>query len=77
MVKIISLSNEAYEKLAAIKYGKSFSEVVVELVDEAKKKEKKNLMDFHGIWRDSKKIGEIKKMLKKDRKKAKMREVTF
>ncbi|MBS3080273.1 hypothetical protein J4221_02280 [Candidatus Pacearchaeota archaeon] len=31
MVKIISLSNEAYEKLSSIKYGKSFSEVVVEL----------------------------------------------
>lgn len=76
MVKVISLSNEAYARLAAIKHGKSFSEVVVELVDESKKKNKKSLMDFAGIWKD-RNVEKIKKMIEEDRKKAKMREVHF
>ncbi|MBS3075292.1 antitoxin VapB family protein [Candidatus Pacearchaeota archaeon] len=76
MVKVISLSNEAYEKLKAIKNGKSFSEVVVELVD--CRKNKKNLSDFFGIWKeDSDEWGKIKKEIYEDRKKAKLREVKF
>lgn len=49
MVKVISLSNEAYGKLKAIKGDRSFSEVVIEFTGERKRK---NLMDFFGIWKD-------------------------
>ncbi len=78
MVKIISLSNEAYEKLAAIKYGKSFSEVVVELVDEVKNKKKEGIMKFAGAFaKDKGEWDKIKKILEEDRKKAKLREVAF
>jgi predicted CopG family antitoxin len=77
MVKVISLSNEAYGKLKAIKNGKSFSEVVVELV-ECRKKEKKDIMRFAGIFKDNKdEWKEIGKMIYENRKKAKLREVKF
>lgn len=77
MVKVISLSNDAYEKLKAIKNGKSFSEVVVELVD-CKKKNKKDIMKFAGIFAADKDEWEkIKNKIYEDREKAKMREVKF
>ena len=72
MVKVVSLSNEAYEKLKALKFGKSFSEVVVDLVD--KKVQKKNIMEFAGIWKDDDKWDRIKKQIYKDRKKFKLRD---
>ncbi len=76
MVKVISLSNDAYEKLKAIKNGKSFSEVVVELVDSRKKK--RDIMKFAGIFaKDKDEWEEIKNKIYEDRKKAKMREVKF
>jgi len=72
MVKVISLSNDAYGRLKAIKRDKSFSEVIVELVE---KKQKKNIMDFFGIWVDNAKEWEnIKKEIYNDRKKSKLRE---
>lgn len=77
MVKVISLSNEAYAKLKAIKNGKSFSEVVVDLV-ECRKNSKKDIMKFAGIFADNKDEWEkIKKDIYEDRKKAKLREVRF
>jgi len=73
MVKVISLSNEAYEKLKSIKRDRSFSEIVVELIE---KKKKKNIMDFFGIWANRKEeIKEMKKMIESDRRKFKLREV--
>ena len=42
MVKMVSLSNEAYDKLKMLKGLRSFSEVIVELVDTRKKK--RNIM---------------------------------
>jgi len=76
MVKVISLSNEAYNKLKAIKNEKSFSEVVVELVECRKKK--RDIMKFAGIFADNKdEWEEIKNRIYEDRKKAKMREVKF
>jgi predicted CopG family antitoxin len=76
MVKVISLSNEAYEKLKAIKNGKSFSEVVVELV-ECRKKEKKDIMKFAGIFKEDEEwYGKMKEILD-NRKSIKMREVKF
>lgn len=71
MVKVVSLSDEAYGRLKAIKHEKSFSEVVVELVEN---KKKRNIMDFAGIFAENADEWEkIKKMLKEDRKKAKLR----
>ena len=77
MVKVISLSNDAYEKLKALKREKSFSEAVIELVEE-KKKKKKNIMDFFGIWADRKEeVKKMKKMIEEDRKRFKLKEVKF
>lgn len=73
MVKVISLSNEAYEKLKRIKNGKSFSEVVVELVECRNKK--KDIMKFAGVFADNKEEWEKrKKEIYKDREKFKLRE---
>lgn len=76
MVKVISLSNEAYGRLKALKIGdKSFSEIVIEITPEIRKK---NLMDFFGIWKDeANEWKEIEKKIYKDRKKFKLKEVKF
>ena len=76
MVKVISLSNDAYEKLKSIKNEKSFSEVVVELI-ECKKKNKKNIMKFAGIFKNDKEWEKIMKDTENDRKNFKLREVKF
>lgn len=75
MVKVISLSNDAYEKLKAIKNGKSFSEVVVELVECRKKK--RDIMKFAGIFKDDDKWKKIMNDIEKDRRNFKLREVKF
>jgi len=46
MVKVISLSEEAYGKLKAYKYDKSFSEAILELLEG--KGKKKDIMQFAG-----------------------------
>lgn len=75
MVKVISLSDDAYTKLKSLKRDRSFSEVVVELTES---KKKKNIMDFCGIWSSSRKeVDKMKKMIEKDRKKFKLRGVNF
>lgn len=70
MVKVISLSNEAYSRLKALKgRDKSFSDVVVEVTDGRKKN---NLMDFAGALTDNaKEWEEIGKKIYEDRKKFK------
>lgn len=77
MVKIISLSNEAYEKLKLIKNGKSFSEIVVDLLDKNRIENKKKLIDFFGIWKNDKEVEKIKKKIYEDRRKSKLKEVKF
>ncbi|MFA5855829.1 MAG: antitoxin VapB family protein [Candidatus Pacearchaeota archaeon] len=74
MVKVISLSNDAYEKLKAIKNGKSFSEVVVELV-ESKNKNKKDRKKFAGIFKDDDEWEKIMEDIDMDRNNFKLREV--
>ncbi len=75
MVKVISLSNDAYEKLKVLKKGKSFSETVIEL---SMGKKRKNIMDFAGAFSDNANEWDaIKKKIYEDRKKAKLREVKF
>jgi predicted CopG family antitoxin len=76
MVKVISLSDEAYNKLRVLKRGRSFSEVIVELT--GKKKGKKNLADFYGIWaEDADEWKKIEKDIYENRKKSKTRDFRF
>lgn len=71
MVKVISLSNEAYGKLKAIKGDRSFSEVVVEITDVRRKK---SMMDFFGIWKeDAEYWNNFEKNIEGIRKRAKLR----
>ena len=75
MVKVISLSEEAYEKLKKRKTaGKSFSDVVVELVD---KKPKKSIMDLFGVLKDDKESIKAFEESYKARKNMKLRHVEF
>ncbi len=77
MVKVISLSEEAYMKLRSIKNGRSFSETIVELIEKPKK-DKKDLMEFFGIWADRKEeLKQFEKLIEEDRKRFKLREVKF
>lgn len=79
MVKVISLSNEAYTRLKAMKGVMSFSELVLEFINEKnKRKEKKNLAEFYGIWKDDSAYWEnFKKEIQESRNKAKLRKVEF
>jgi len=71
MVKVISLSNEAYGKLRALKGNRSFSEIVVEITANRKKG---NIMDFAGVLKDNADEWErIKERIYEDRKKFKLR----
>lgn len=75
MVKVISLSNDAYEKLKSRKnHDKSFSDVVIEMID---KKEKPSIMDFFGILKDDKDTIDTFKKVIEDRKHIKLRDVKF
>jgi predicted CopG family antitoxin len=75
MVKVISLSDDAYRKLRVLKRGKSFSELILELT-ENKRVKKKSIIEFLGIWaEDSEYWKNFKKEIRKSRDKAKMREL--
>jgi len=75
MVKVISLSNEAYEKLKDRKtHGRSFSDVVVELVDI---KRKGSIMDLFGALKDDPDSIKAFEESFKARKKAKLRHIKF
>ena len=67
MVKVISLSNEAYGKLKAIKGDRSFSEVVIEVTGPRKKR---SIMDLAGAWSDmsDKEADEMKRNIENLRK---------
>ena len=57
MVKVIPLSNKAYETLKGLKKGKdSFSDVVMHLVN---KEKKVSLLEFAGIWKDAPEMDKI------------------
>lgn len=74
MVKVISLSNEAYNGLKSEKIGKeSFSDVVVRVVI----KKKPRLSDLAGALKGRKEWDKIKKEIYENRKRAKMREIRF
>ena len=76
MVKVISLSNDAYERLKVRKLpGKSFSDVVVEMTEN--KEKKPSIMDFFGALKDDKETVEILRKVVADRKNIKLRHVKF
>jgi predicted CopG family antitoxin len=71
MTKVISLSNEAYQKLKnSKKPGESFSDVVLRVVGE---KKKKSLLEFAGTW-EGDDIDEVFSRVLRDREQAKSRE---
>ena len=73
MVKVISLSEEAYKKLKLLKRGRSFSETIIDISDV--KSRRRNILDFAGAFSDNADEWEkIKKKIYGDRKKAKLRE---
>jgi predicted CopG family antitoxin len=72
MTKVISLSNEAYETLKKQKKsGESFSDVVLRLVSE---KKKKSLLEFSGKWAGDD-VDAVFLQVKKDREKSTSRRV--
>jgi len=75
MVKVISLSDEAYGKLKNRKSAdKSFSDVVIELVD---KKPKKSIMDLFGALKNDKESIMAFEESYKARKNLKLRHIKF
>jgi predicted CopG family antitoxin len=76
MTKVISLSDEAYGNLKSLKNeGDSFSGVINRLTTEARKK---SILDSAGKWAGTEEeFKKIKKMVREDRKKFKLREVEF
>ena len=72
MTKVISLSEKAYETLKGMKKpGESFSDVVLRV---AKEKKKKSLLEFSGTWVGDD-IDEVFAQIKKDREQAASRKV--
>lgn len=76
MTKVISLTEIAYEELKSLKHADdSFSDVVIKLIDKVKKH---SLLDFFGKWPGTAEETErIKKVLGKERKYFRTREVKF
>ncbi len=72
MTKVISLSNKAYETLKKQKKpGESFSDVVLRVVSE---KKKKSLLEFSGEWAGDD-IDAVFLQVKKDREQSASRQV--
>jgi predicted CopG family antitoxin len=70
MRKSISVSEEAYQTLKALKKPEeSFSDVVLRLIS---KKQKKSILDFSGTWHGDD-IDEVFSQVKKDREISKAR----
>jgi len=71
MTKVISLSNEAYKTLKDLKKsGESFSDVVLRVAGERKKK---SLLEFSGKWAGDD-IDEVFLQVKKDREQSASRQ---
>jgi len=74
MTKLISLTDEAYNRLFKLKSGSSFSKLVLRLTE---KKHKKTLLDFAGIWKGNKEIGRIFDEIAENRPKMRIRRELF
>jgi len=71
MTKVISLSDEAYNDLKALKgHDKSFSDIVRELTQKVKRKK---LMNLAGAWSDSPEMDNIFRDIFKERHKTRER----
>ena len=71
MVKVISLSDDAYEGLRSMKRGgESFSEVVRRVVEG---ESGRSFPSLAGAWKDDKEVDKIFKQVLEDRKKVKFR----
>ncbi len=73
MVRMVSLSEEAYAALSTIKGKNSFSKVVLRLMT-VKERPRKPLTAFAGTWKDN---AEAFNQVLADRQKARLREVRF
>lgn len=72
-MKTIMLSDEAYKKLASIKDGRSFTELISELVDEVKHTKLANIEEFFGIISEQE-AKSLYKITKQVRSRAKRRD---
>ncbi len=75
MTKIISITNSVYEKLKRLKKGRSFSQEIDELVENAassKKGDLKELFKYAGIL-SAEEAEELRKIVAEGRKNAKAR----
>lgn len=66
------ISDETYKKLASIKGGKSFTELLSELVDRLKQTNTKEMMKFAGIIND-REAEKLQKAVNNIRRRAKVR----
>ena len=72
MSKLVSLSDKAYEKLSKMKKSnESFSDIVLKL---AENKKKKSIMHLAGIWKTDKEMDKIFEKVLADRHKTMYRE---
>ena len=76
MMRVISLSDDAYDRLKELKNeGESFSKVVNRLASSVKKK---SILDFAGKWPGgTEELDRIEKIIYEDRKRFKLRKVEF
>jgi predicted CopG family antitoxin len=71
MTRIISISDEAYEKLARIKGKDSFTQAILRLLREPKG----DIMSLAGVWKDEHEMDGIFKKILEDRHKRDDREI--
>ena len=72
MVKVISLSNKAYDTLRNIKgENESFSDLVIKL----SLKDKKDIQRFFGVWKTKEGISKMATEIRENRRNIKFREV--
>ena len=75
MTKVISLSDDAYHDLKALKSkDESFSDIVRVLAHEVKRKK---ILELAGAWRDAPEMDTIFKKILEERHKTKERDVKF
>ena len=72
MVKVISLSDKAYNSLLKIKENYSFSELILRLLKEKEDQESQSdILEFAGIWKKhSKEWSDIEEKIYQDRKRS-------
>ena len=72
MTKIISIKDEAYDRLKKMKGDKSFTEIIMDLTEQ----HKTNILDFEGLWADDSQIGLVYDEILAERREKKDRTIT-